>query len=346
MATSSLAATNTTGSGSGSISTIHPDIIETHVLSRLDASALASTSCVSSQLHSLIASNESLWTNICNSTWPSTDIPRLRHVISSFPNGPRSFFSDSFTNPDIAASSSPVNLDCPSGLISAVDIYYQHKPVLSKAVLTESFDTSPFRVDLLDPKDSVPTGVGQPVNEDLSRELGERLTLSWILIDPIGRRAMNLSSYKPLTVERRSLSTGEVHVRYGWVFNAGEKGSTTECVRCGISVTCEGSQNQSGEMHVTKVSLELEDMYGKQLSGKDSLVILRKGMAGKRGNVKGREEEGKRRNEDYREMRREKILSEVKKHQGRIDTLYMAFGALIFASLGLVVSRIFMSLFL
>ena len=87
-------------------------------------------------------------------------------------------------------------------------------------------------------------------------------------------------------------------------------------------------------------------MYGKQLSGKDSLVILRKGMAGKRGNVKGREEEGKRRNEDYREMRREKILSEVKKHQGRIDTLYMAFGALIFASLGLVVSRIFMSLFL
>ncbi|KAL9425299.1 hypothetical protein AB3S75_032278 [Citrus x aurantiifolia] len=328
---------------SSSIWTVHPDIMETHVFKHLDASALASASCASSQLYAL-ASDETLWTDISNSTWPSTNTPGIRQLISSFPKGTRSFFSDSFTNPDVSIttpSSSPVNLDCPSGLISAVDIFYQQRHVFGKVVETEplNFDSSPFRIDVLDPKDSVPTRIPHPVDEQMMCEFGERFTLSWILIDPIRRRAMNLSSYKPVIVERRWMSTEEVHMRYAWVFCAGpgEEGSATEYVKFGISVTWEGCQ--SGEMHVSKVSLNLEDMYGNQLTGRESLAIIQKGLASRRGKVKGRESEGKRRYEEYMEMRRERILSEVSKQPERVDKLRVAFCLFIIASLGLLLFR-------
>ncbi|GAY52503.1 hypothetical protein CUMW_142310 [Citrus unshiu] len=335
---------------SSSISTVHPDIMENHIFKLLDASALASASCVSSQLYSL-ASDETLWTNFCNSTWPSTDNPRIRRVISSFPKGPRAFFSDAVTNPDTistttanSSSSSPVNLDRTSRLISAVDIYYQKRHVFSKVVETESFgNRSPFRVELLDPRDTVPARIPYPVDERMMLELGDRFTLSWILIDPVRRRAMNLSSYKPVIVERRWLPGEQVHMRYGWVFNSGpgEEGSATEYVKFGISLTWE--ECQSGVMHVTGVSLDLEDMYGNQMSGKESLAIIQKGMVGNRGSVKGREEEGRRRYEEYMEMRRERILSviSIKEPERFHHSLYVAFRLFIFATLGLLLFRRF-----
>ncbi|KAK2655598.1 hypothetical protein Ddye_008650 [Dipteronia dyeriana] len=276
-----------------SISGVHSDIIETHILTRLDGPTLASTACVSSQLYSLITCDETLWTNICHSTWPSTNSPRVSHVISTFDKGPRSFFSESFTNPDPTASAaeSASNHDAPSELISAVDIYYRKKLMLSKVVETETvsgwYKCSPFRVDLLDPKDTVSTRIPYPDTEEACRELAEDFTLSWILIDPTRRRAMNLSSNKPVSVQRHWLS-GEVHVRFASMLSGGEQ--------CGIVITCGRSQ-----MHVREVSLQVEDTDGMHLSGKDSLVILQRALEGKRENNRGREEEGKRRYEHYLE---------------------------------------------
>lgn len=99
---------------------------------------------------------------------------------------------------------------------------------------------------------------------------------------------MNLSSYKAVTVRRHWLSSGEVHVRYAWVFSAGKAGSSTEYVKCGISVMWEES-DESGEMQLSKMILQLEDRYGKQLSREDSLVIIHRGLRGKRGKIKERE---------------------------------------------------------
>ncbi|KAJ4705321.1 putative F-box family protein [Melia azedarach] len=339
MASPSFAATVT--EKTAAISSVHPDVIETHILTRLDGATLASASCVSSQLHSL-ASKETLWTTICHSTWPSTNTPRLRHIISSFRDGPRSFFSDSFTNPDPASlpatsTSSSLDLGRPSELISAVDIYYKNKLMFSKVVETEIvsgwFKCSPFRVDLLDPKDTVPTRIPHPANEDTCREFAEDFTLSWILIDPIGRRSMNLSTYKPVTVQRHWLS-GEVQVRFASVFPGGERRSASEFVQCGIVVTCGGAQG--GEMHVREVSLQVEDMYGMNLNGKESIVILEKGLEGKRGNIKGREEEGKRKYEEYMEMKRERKERKLRA-EGRMDMLCVAFGVFTFFSLWLFI---------
>ncbi|GAY68496.1 hypothetical protein CUMW_264580 [Citrus unshiu] len=80
------------------ITTLLPDIIETHILTRLDGQTLAAAACTSSRLHSLCA-QEKLWQHICSATWPSCNDPRVRTLVSSYPGGGhRSFFSHSFRN--------------------------------------------------------------------------------------------------------------------------------------------------------------------------------------------------------------------------------------------------------
>ncbi|KAA8516770.1 hypothetical protein F0562_017032 [Nyssa sinensis] len=256
--------------GATKFSDVHPDIIQAHILTRLDGSTLASASCTYSQLHALSA-QDGIWTDICHSTWPSTTTPRLRHVISSFPNGARSFFAHSF--PLFLSDSTAIsqsNVDRPSApeLISAVDIYYQNKLIFTKVQETETvngwFRCSPFRIDLLDPKDVIPTPIGHPDGEDSCTALADEMTLSWIVIDPIGRRAMNLSSQKPVSVQRHWLS-GEVQVRFASILAGDQKGSPSEFVQCGIVVTCD--ESEGGEMLVREVSLQVEDMDGMHLTG-------------------------------------------------------------------------------
>ena len=113
------------GSGTA-ISDVHQDVIKTHILTRLDGATLASASCASSHLHAL-SIEEQLWWEICSSTWPSIDDPRVRHVISSFPGGYRSFFSDSFL---LLHHRSPPkqhhhNRLFLAEIISAVDVHYK-----------------------------------------------------------------------------------------------------------------------------------------------------------------------------------------------------------------------------
>ncbi|KAL7170621.1 hypothetical protein ACSBR2_035493 [Camellia fascicularis] len=138
--------------------------------------------------------------------------------------------------------------------------------------LTGWFRCSPFRIDLLDTKDVIPTTVCHPDSDEASAELAEEISLSWVLIDPVGRRAANLSSQKAVSVERHWL-TSEVQVRFASILAGGNRrGPTLELVQCGIVVTCGGgSEEGAGMMQLREVSLLVEDMDGMQLTGKDSL---------------------------------------------------------------------------
>ncbi|XVE96360.1 hypothetical protein REPUB_Repub02eG0214500 [Reevesia pubescens] len=322
---------------SAAISTeVYPDIIETHIFTRLDGPTLASASCASTHLLAL-ASQKSLWTNICHSTWPSTASPRVRHVISNFPNGSRSFFSDAFPlamEPE-SLGNSLEDPDLPSELISAVDIYYKKELIFSKAVETETetawFKCSPFRVDLLDPKEAVSTRIPHPDTEDMRRDLEEDMELSWIVIDPVGKRAMNLSSQRPVTVNRHWLS-GEVQVKFASVVSGDGSGAETELVQCGVVVTC--GESARGEMHVKEVSLQVEDMDGMHLNGMESLIILKRRLEGKRGKGKKREEERKKEFVEFLERKRERKETKMRR-EGTLDMLCVAFGVLAFASSGL-----------
>ncbi|XP_073134732.1 probable F-box protein At2g36090 [Henckelia pumila] len=300
--------------GTTGFSTLPTHIIESHVLTRLDGPALASAASCSAALRYLSSQNH-LWTELCHSTWPSTTSPRATHIISTFPGGgPRAFFSHAFTN----AQQNPISSSAanpPPELISAVDIHYRDKLILSKHQETESvsdwFRCSPFRIDLLETKEFVPTPIKHPEGDETCTDIVDGMSLSWILIDPIQRRVVNLSSHKPVTVQRHWL-TGEVKIKFASIL-AAENGH----VMCSAAVTCGGSD--SGKMQVTEVSLEMEDMDGVHLNGKDSLASLHRALDGKKGGDR------RLRYEDYLEMRRERKERKVKTEEA-LDMFCLGFG--------------------
>lgn len=169
----------------------------------------------------------------------------------------------------------------------------------------------------------------------------EDMSLSWILIDPVGQRAVNLSSHKPVSVQRHWLS-GEVQVRFASILPTADqkkkKGSVTvpvwgtagRGVQCGIMMTC-GKWSEGGEMQVREVSMEMENMDGKHLNGRESLVILEKALEGKRGKSRNREEEGRRRYEEYVEKKKERRERKLRT-EGALDIFCVAFGVSIFVA--------------
>jgi hypothetical protein len=282
-------------------------------------------------LHAL-STEDKLWQKICTSTWPSINDPIVRSIIPTFPSGHRSFFSDSYPllHHNHHSSSFPTtSTEC---FVSAVDIYYKNVPIFSKVETTETlsdwFKSSPFRLDLLEPKEFVQTWIqNQPREKELPVEqLEENITLSWILIDPKGRRAMNLSSERPVSVQRHWL-TGEVVVKFSTIM-AGD-GGEKEYVECGVMVCC--GEKERGEVEVREVSMVMEDMEGKNLTGKDGMVILQEAMErGERRKGKGGKE-GKGRYEEFVERKKER-KERMKKLEKALDMACIATGIAVFVS--------------
>ncbi|KAL1827768.1 hypothetical protein ACET3Z_006180 [Daucus carota] len=324
---------------SSSILDIHSDIFSNHILTRLDGSSLVSTGSASSELNKF-CKDENLWKNICNSTWPSTDDRRLLDIIAAFPAGYRSFFSDCYPSLDHSAKPKVQLVDREiegrqslskiSELISAVDIRYDNNLIYSKVQSTETstdwFLSSPFRVDLLDPKETIPTPV--PVlegNKDLFRsQLDQNLTLCWILVDPVSQRAANLSTLTPVSVERHWLDE-DIHAHYVTSLPGLFAGESSEVVQCSILVVCGGT---GGDLQIKEVSLLVQDMDGKSLNGRESVAILHEAMEGQR-KRKGKREEERERYQELMEMRRE--MGERKQRRERMmDMVCMLTGVSIF----------------
>ncbi|ESR37412.1 hypothetical protein CICLE_v10029080mg [Citrus x clementina] len=249
------------------ITTLLPDIIETHILTRLDGQTLAAAACTSSRLHSLCA-QEKLWQHICSSTWPSSNDPRVRTLVSSYPGGGhRSFFSHSF--PVLGCQKEPSkhihdddSLLVTEQIISAVDLYYRNDPVFSRVAENETvtgwFQFPPLSIDLVDAKDSVPTKIPFVSEANiLFEELEKNLTLSWIIIDSSRNRAVNLSSRLPVSV-RQGWLTSDLHVKYAVVIAAGGNQRwglfpARECMECEVMVTPGGRGKKGEEMLCVKL---------------------------------------------------------------------------------------------
>ncbi|GAB2300730.1 hypothetical protein Dimus_034768 [Dionaea muscipula] len=343
-------------------SSIDLDVIRTGILSRLDGTNLASLSCVSTELHRHATSHD-LWSTINTDTWPSTNAPGIRHVIDSFPNGPFSFFSQSFP---ILHHSSEGGYTCDRGaavddplrpsrlqrVVSAVDISYRGKNILSRVQETETvtkwFRCSPFRIDLLEPKDTVSTPIRKnAADEDTCRDLYGEMTLSWIMIDPAGKQAVNLSSFKPVAVSHHWWNE-EVVVRFATIVPSGSKADGGQAMCC-IEVTCAGDsagvgggddeadQGRAGGLeeglHVREVSMRVENVNGAHLSGEQSLLTLERAFGGKRVNREGKGEEMRRRRryEEFLEMRTESKERRLR-NERRQDWLCIGFGLSIFVA--------------
>ncbi|MED6169194.1 hypothetical protein PIB30_019307 [Stylosanthes scabra] len=261
------------------ITTLHSDIINSHILARLDGPTLASASASSSHLRRLCTQHY-LWTTISTSTWPSLTHPLAAQAISTLPNQYRSIFSDSFPSlhplphQNNNQNSSPPPLPSPE-LISAVDIYYKGKPIFSRVHRTETqkgwFLCSPLWIDILEPNETVPTPLKFAKTEDdhdWLTHVEDNLELSWILIDPKLKLAANLSSRRAVSARRHWL-TGEAEVVYAVAVEEGG-------AQCLVKVTCCGKSG--GEMQVREVSLTMEDLDGRHVMGRESMVILQRAM--------------------------------------------------------------------
>ncbi|KAK3017195.1 hypothetical protein RJ639_007846 [Escallonia herrerae] len=323
-----------TAHGGTAITSVHPDIIEAHILTRLDGPTVASVTCASPQLHSL-CTEEKLWRDICYTTWPSINDPRVRTAISTFPGGHRSFFSDSFpTLRHHSKSKVDHRRSLPTTeLISAVDIHYRNELIYSKVDVTETvtswFRCSPFLVDLLDQKERVATPVNVINDGDIFlAQLEQHMTLSWILIDPTWNRAANISSLKPVSVQRHWL-TGEVELQFSTIMAGGSGRGSSGFVQCKVVVTCGG--DEGGVLRMREVNMQMQDMDEKCLKGEEILVILQEGMgSGER--RKGRRGEERERYEEYLEMKRERS-ERKKRREGKLNVVGVSVGFTILVTL-------------
>ncbi|KAF6169210.1 hypothetical protein GIB67_013640 [Kingdonia uniflora] len=321
-----MMALNTSKNTFTSISDVPSDILLTHILTRLDGPALASISCASIELHSL-SSEGNLWSEICNTTWPFTKDSRVSEVISAYPNGPSSFFSNSFSFLLPNSSTLTPKLQyfnykspLPSKLISAVDIYYRNNIITSKVQETETlsgwFRYSPFRIDVIGPKEAILTQI--PPTEFTCCDLSQDFCLSWILIDPLGQRAANISSWKSVSVHQHWL-LGEIQLKFATILPVDQK--PKDFVQCEITVAIEKSE---GKVYIREMSFQVEDMDCMNLDGKESLEILDNAMESER-RATVRRKGASEKFDEYLRMKRERKEIKLKK-EGRLDSFCKGFG--------------------
>lgn len=182
---------------------------------------------------------------------------------------------------------------------------------------------------MLGTKEVIPTNIELVAAKDdsaVERMFRQNMTLNWLLIDPEGRRVINLSSHEPVSVQRHWL-TGEVQLKYVVILGH---------VQCVVEVNC----GESKVVVVKEVSVEMEDMEGTHLNGRDSLGIIQRALRGKTGRGgENRAELCQKAYEDYLEQKRERRERKLRT-EGVLDVLggtFLVFGFVAF--LGFVLWR-------
>jgi hypothetical protein len=254
-------------------SRLDPDIMHTHILPRLDGTTLTVLSSVCSELrHMICYNNEDLWRNICTTMWPSLLLDPIVHdVISTFPGGYRSFFSDAFPSLhhlNNSHCSYPPGID----LIHAVDIYIHGEHLISRVRVQSLKSTwTPFSLDLIHLMfDDL--YMGRIHNETWKEYLEEKdLRLSWIVIDPTRKRAANLIPFsrKPYMVARCVYRYGRCE--YEMLCEKAMAGEYQVPMKCQVRVTC--FSNADG-LYLKNVAVRMKDMIRRNIVGRTQCIKI------------------------------------------------------------------------
>ncbi|KAG2566126.1 probable F-box protein At2g36090 [Panicum virgatum] len=269
---------------------LHADVLGC-ALRRLDGRSLAAASCVTAGLRALAADPET-WRSLCLAEWPSLALPGARPLAAAIP--PRRLFADAspFPSSPGAAPAGELRPPVPGELVSAVDVYCGGAPLLSRVVATPAsspwFLCSPFRVEAVERK-RPPAPAAAPALAPAE------LRLSWVVADPARGRAVNVSSRRPVSVDRHWY-TGETLVRFAVVLGGCKFEATVACAE--------------GSGHVTEVALAVEDADGAAVSGEGTLRLLAAAMEAPRRGREREPEEAKRRYQEF--VRRKKGRKESK----------------------------------
>jgi hypothetical protein len=196
----------------------------------------------------------------------------------------------------------------PSDFVSIVDIRYKDKTICSKVLwgipnaneFNGWFYNCPFRIDLLtyaardDDNEgevflSVSDGLPPILSMEKERkdgklwmELRDGLRLSWIVVNKKIKQAANLASWSPLGGQRHWPTDKDFVIRFGSVLSAKDilPCQVVECILVMkfrvIHTEGEGVQTT---LKLTELSLQLEDMEGAHVNGRNSLLILKEALS-------------------------------------------------------------------
>ncbi|KAL4304688.1 hypothetical protein HN51_038820 [Arachis hypogaea] len=196
----------------------------------------------------------------------------------------------------------------PSNFVSIVDIRFKEKPICSKVLLgipnangyDDWFYNCPFQIDILTYADSEGNNDGA-VNLSISdglpaitsmerekkdgklwKELSNGLRLSWIVVNRKIKQAANLSSWFPLGGQRHWPTDNDFVVRFGSILPAEEilPCQVVECILImKFRVVHTESEGIQTSLKLTELSMQLEDMEGAHVNGRNSLHILKKALS-------------------------------------------------------------------
>ncbi|KAH7437613.1 hypothetical protein KP509_05G080700 [Ceratopteris richardii] len=189
--------------------------------------------------------------------------------------------------------------------ISIIDVVFRGKPVFSRVLhgiqgaddFNEWFSTCPFRIDAVacsDEDDYMTIGTwnisseGFPEAFSMDKEkkdgklweaLQEGFRLSWVLISKMTKQLVNLSSWRPLGGRRHWPTDNSFSLHFGSIL-PGPQSSSCKLARCKLMLNCELQSSPPDGLAVknnlilTELSLQLEDMTGVHLNGKQSMKTL------------------------------------------------------------------------
>ncbi|PKU80542.1 probable F-box protein At2g36090 [Dendrobium catenatum] len=222
-------------------------------------------------------------------------------------------YPDEWTENDYYGDNDENESVVPSDFISIVDVRYKEKTVYSKVLwgITDSdgyngwFHHCPFRIDLLSYSDgsddddndvllSVDDGLPPITSVErerkdgkLWRDLHEGIKLSWIIVNSRLKQAANLASWSPLGGQRHWPADRNFLLRFGSILPAKDilPCQVAECIivmKFSIVNTGNGEGGMATALRLTELSMQLEDMAGAHVNGRNSLLVLKEALSCRR----------------------------------------------------------------
>ncbi|KAK7277650.1 hypothetical protein RJT34_22665 [Clitoria ternatea] len=258
-------------------------------------------------------------------------------------------YPDDWTEAEYYGDVNELESISPSDFFSIVDVRFKEKPICSKVLCgipnadgyNGWFYNCPFRIDLLTDRDDNNDGVvtlsvsdGLPPvtsmererkDGKLWRELRDGLLLSWIIVNQKMKQAANLASWSPLDGQRHWPTDKDFVFRFGSVLSARDilPSQVVQCILImKFRVVHTEEEGVPTTLKLTELSMQLEDMEGAHVNGRNSLLILKEALSC-------------RRSKNYTEvlescLRYAKVQNELKeekiRNESRLDTLCILSG--------------------
>ncbi|MED6198283.1 hypothetical protein PIB30_064733 [Stylosanthes scabra] len=119
----------------------------------------------------------------------------------------------------------------------------------------------------------------------LWQELFDGLQLSWIVVNRKMKQAANLASWRPLGGQRHWPTDNDFVIRFGSVLPATDilPSQVVECILVMKFRVVNTEEDGIGtKVKLTELSMQLEDMEGAYVNGRNSLLILKEALSCRR----------------------------------------------------------------